>query len=164
MTSATDDDQGLRLELNGTAVDRNLRAFDIGRWAVLFPEAAAGLLSPNVVELPKTLDDKIAFRVAHLKAYQGNRLAKRYVKLLDTIEDADVKEAVAKGYHKLLTYKDEYEVARLLLTSHDQAKAEFDGDLKLTYHLAPPIFGGKGVDGRGIPSGWGDLPHFIMPA
>jgi indolepyruvate ferredoxin oxidoreductase len=47
-----------------------------------------------------------------------------------------------------LTYKDEYEVARLLLTSQDQAKAEFDGDLKLTYHLAPPIFSGKGADGR----------------
>ncbi|MCF6232212.1 MAG: indolepyruvate ferredoxin oxidoreductase family protein [Rhodobacteraceae bacterium] len=136
------------IELNGTAVKRNLRAFDIGRWAVLFPAEATGLLAPNVVDLPKTLDEKIAFRVAHIKLYQGNHLAKRYVKFLDAIEDAGVKEAVAKGYHKLLTYKDEYEVARLLLTSRDQAGAEFDGDLKLTYHLAPPIFGGKGADGR----------------
>ncbi|MDP5216501.1 indolepyruvate ferredoxin oxidoreductase family protein [Ruegeria sp. 2205SS24-7] len=136
------------IELNGTAVERNKRAFEIGRWAVLHPSEVAGILQPNVVEMPRTLDEKISYRAAHLVAYQGQRLAKRYLKLLEGIEDADLKEAVAKGYHKLLAYKDEYEVARLLLDSREKAAAEFDGDLKMTFHLAPPILGGTGSDGR----------------
>ncbi|MCA0872858.1 indolepyruvate ferredoxin oxidoreductase family protein [Seohaeicola saemankumensis] len=136
------------IELNGAAVERNLRAFEIGRWAVLYPAEAAALLTPKVVELPKSLEEKIAYRADQLVAYQGKRLAKRYRKLVDGIEDAGLREAVAKGYHKLLAYKDEYEVARLLLTSEEKARAEFDGDLKMTYHLAPPMLGGKGPDGR----------------
>lgn len=136
------------IELNGAAVSQNLRAFDIGRWAVLHSEQAAGLLQPKVVELPKSLDEKIAYRAEHLVAYQGKRLAKRYRKMLDGIEDADLKQAVAKGYHKLLAYKDEYEVARLLLQSRNKAAGEFDGDLKISFHLAPPILGGTGPDGR----------------
>ncbi|MEX0349684.1 MAG: indolepyruvate ferredoxin oxidoreductase family protein [Paracoccaceae bacterium] len=136
------------IELNGTAVERNKRAFEIGRWAVLHPEEVAKILQPNVVEMPKTLDERISYRAAHLVAYQGQRLSKRYLKLLEGIEDADLKEAVAKGYHKLLAYKDEYEVARLLLDSREKATAEFDGDLKVTFHLAPPILGGAGSDGR----------------
>ncbi|MBW3242447.1 indolepyruvate ferredoxin oxidoreductase family protein [Epibacterium sp. DP7N7-1] len=136
------------IELNGAAVEKNLRAFDIGRWAVLYPEDAAGLLTPSVVQLPKSLDDKIAYRRARLVEYQGKRLVKRYDKLLSGISDVRLKESVAKGYHKLLTYKDEYEVARLLLSSREKAEAEFEGDLKISYNLAPPILGGKDANGR----------------
>ena len=68
--------------------------------------------------------------------------------MLDKITDRDVKQAVAMGYHKLLSYKDEYEVARLLLTSREKAQAEFDGDFKMTFHMAPPIISKKGSDGR----------------
>ena len=136
------------IELNGAAVQQNLRAFDIGRWAVLHPGDAQKLLQPNVVELPKSLDEKTAYRAEQLIAYQGKRLAKRYGRMLEGIEDRELKEAVAKGYHKLLAYKDEYEVARLLLSSRDKAAREFDGDLKMSFHLAPPILGGKGPDGR----------------
>ncbi len=136
------------IELNGTAIERNKRAFEVGRWAVLHPDEVGKILKPGVVELPKSLDEKIEFRADHLIAYQGERLARRYRKLLEGIEDAAVKEAVAKGYHKLLSYKDEYEVARLLMSSREKAAAEFDGDLKMTLHLAPPFLGGKGADGR----------------
>ncbi len=136
------------IELNGAAVDRNKRAFEIGRYAVLHPEAVSDILKPSVVELPKSMDEKIAFRADHLIAYQSKRLARRYMKLVDATEDAAVKEAVATGYHKLLSYKDEYEVARLMLSSREKAEAEFDGELKMTFHLAPPMLGGKGPDGR----------------
>ncbi|GGH25642.1 indolepyruvate ferredoxin oxidoreductase [Cribrihabitans marinus] len=136
------------IELNGAAVERNMRAFEIGRWAVLHPQDAEKILTPNVVDKPRTLDERIAYRAEHLEAYQGKRLAKRYLKMLDGITDKDLKEAVALGYHKLLAYKDEYEVARLMLDSRDKAQAEFDGDLKMTFHLAPPILGGTGPDGR----------------
>jgi indolepyruvate ferredoxin oxidoreductase len=153
------------IELNGAAVDRNKRAFDLGRWAVLYPEDAARVLTPNVLELPKTLDEKIAFRADHLTAYQGRGLAKRYRKMVDGIEDQTVKEAVAKGYHKLLSYKDEYEVARLILTSQEKAAAEFDGDFKMTFHLAPPMLSKTGPDGRPMKKefgAWMQTPLRIM--
>ena len=137
------------IRMNGAAVERNMRAFEIGRWAVLYPEDAQNVSQPSkVVELPKSLDEKIAFRVDHLTAYQGKSLAKRYTKMLDGIEDRDVKAAAALGYHKLLSYKDEYEVARLLITSRDKARAEFDGDFKMTFHMAPPLLSKMGPNGR----------------
>ncbi|MCZ4254806.1 indolepyruvate ferredoxin oxidoreductase family protein [Sulfitobacter sp. G21635-S1] len=138
------------IRLNGAAVERNLRAFEIGRWAVLYPEDAAAVITPKVVSLPKSLDDRIAYRKEHLTGYQGKGLAKRYGKMLDQISDPRVKEAVALGYHKLLSYKDEYEVARLLLRSREQAAAEFDGDFKMTFHMAPPIISKQGPDGRPV--------------
>jgi indolepyruvate ferredoxin oxidoreductase len=136
------------IRMNGAAVERNLRAFDIGRWAVLFPQDAAAVSAPKVVELPQTVNDKIAFRKEQLTSYQGRRLAKRYGRFLDGISDATVKAAAVQGYHKLLSYKDEYEVARLLLQSRDKARAEFDGDFKMTFNLAPPMLSGKDANGR----------------
>ena len=135
------------ITLNGTAVERNLQAFEFGRWAVLHPAQANAVLNPNVVDRPKTLDEKIAFRVAHLTAYQNAAYAKRYSDFVDTFE-GELREAVALGYHKLLSYKDEYEVARLLLDTKAKAEAEFDGDLKLTHHLAPPLLARPGPNGR----------------
>ncbi|UOA31993.1 hypothetical protein DSM110093_01775 [Sulfitobacter sp. DSM 110093] len=136
------------IRMNGAAVERNMRAFEIGRWAVLYPQDAKLVSEPKIVELPKSMNDKIAFRENHLTEYQGKGLAKRYAKMLDGIEDRDVKAAAALGYHKLLSYKDEYEVARLLITSRDKARAEFDGDFKMTFHMAPPLISKMGPNGR----------------
>ncbi|WP_296417526.1 indolepyruvate ferredoxin oxidoreductase family protein [Pseudooctadecabacter sp.] len=135
------------IELNGTAVERNKQAFEYGRWAVAFPDQAASVLNPVVVEKPKTLDEKIAFRVDHLTQYQDADYAKRYSDFVAQFDD-DLREAVALGYHKLLSYKDEYEVARLLVDTRAKAAAEFDGDLKLTHHLAPPMMSPMGSNGR----------------
>ncbi len=143
------------VELNGAAVDRNKRAFEIGRWAVLHAEDAARMLSPTVVEKPKSLDEKIAFRADHLVQYQGKRLARKYRKLLDQVADARLQEAMAKGYHKLLSYKDEYEVARLHLDTRAKAEAQFEGDFKMKYHLAPPILSKTGADGRPVKRAFG---------
>ncbi|MEL6644615.1 MAG: indolepyruvate ferredoxin oxidoreductase family protein [Pseudomonadota bacterium] len=136
------------IELNGAAPERNKRAFEIGRWAITHPEDAAKRASAEVLELPKTLEDKIAYRSDHLTAYQGPRLARRYRKMLDRVTDPRLKEAVTKGYHKALAYKDEYEVARLHLETRAKAAEAFEGDLKLTYHLAPPMISKIGPDGR----------------
>ena len=138
------------IELNGAKVEENLRAFEIGRWAVLNPGQVEKVTASSVVELPKTLEEKIAFRERHLVAYQGPRLAKRYRKFVERFEDPALKEAVAKGYHKLLAYKDEYEVARLLQETRAKAEEAFDGDLKLTYHLAPPLLSKDGPNGRPV--------------
>jgi indolepyruvate ferredoxin oxidoreductase len=143
------------IDLNGAAVERNLRAFDIGRWAVLYPDEAGKLITPNVVAKPKSLDEKIAYRADHLIAYQGKRLAKRYRKMLDAITDTQVREAVAKGYHKALAYKDEYEVARLHLETEKKAREQFDGDFEMTFHLAPPMVSKTGPDGRPVKKEYG---------
>ena len=134
------------IEMNGAAVAGNLRAFDIGRWAVAHPERAAEVTAEDD---PKalTLQEKIDFRANRLAAYQDRAYADRFRALVDRAPEP-LKEAVAKGYHHLLAYKDEYEVARLHLETADKAKAEFDGDLRMTFHLAPPVLGGKGPDGR----------------
>jgi len=146
------------IRLNGAAVDSNLRAFEIGRWAHLHPGEAAGIVKPatsNVVAKPKSLDEKIAFRADHLTKYQNRRLARRYLTRLDGIDDPRVKEAVAKGYHKLLTCKDEYEVGRLHRETEARARAEFGGDFTMKYHLAPPIFEKIGSDGRPVKREYG---------
>jgi len=51
-------------------------------------------------------------------------------------------EAVAKSLYKLMAYKDEYEVGRLYSDGEFLKKlgAQFEGDYKLTFHLAPPLF------------------------
>jgi indolepyruvate ferredoxin oxidoreductase len=136
------------IRLNGAAVEANLRAFEVGRWAAHDPQAAARLIAPSVVEKPRSLEEKIAYRADHLVKYQGKRLAKRYRKLVDGIADEAVKEAVVKGYHKLLSYKDEYEVARLHLETAEKARAEFGGDFRMSFHLAPPVLSKTGHDGR----------------
>jgi indolepyruvate ferredoxin oxidoreductase len=136
------------ITLNGAAVERNKRAFDIGRWAVLHPEEAARIITPNVIERPKNEREEIDYRAAHLEAYQGKRLARRYRALLDQIDDKDVRNAALKSYHKLLSYKDEYEVARLHLSSEQKAREAFEGDFTMTYHLAPPLLSRAGPDGR----------------
>ncbi len=135
------------IDLNGQAPERNKRAFEIGRWAVLHPEEVQKYTETNLVALPKTLAEKITFRAEHLAQYQDAAYAARYRAFVDRAPEP-LREAVALGYHKLLAYKDEYEVARLLCETRQKAAAEFDGDLKLTYHLAPPILGGTDANGR----------------
>ncbi len=136
------------VELNGAAVEKNQRAFELGRWAVVNAAEAEAMLADTVTKLPDTPERRVAVRVAHLTAYQSARYAERYTRRLDAIPDAEVRAAVARGYHKLLAYKDEYEVARLLRSTREKAREAFDGDLKLTYHLAPPVISQEGSDGR----------------
>jgi len=151
------------IELNGQAAERNKRAFALGRWAMLFPDEAARYLEAEVVEMPKSVDDQIAFRADHLVAYQSQALADRYRKLVDRAGEGPLREAIAKGYHKALAYKDEYEVARLLLDTRAKAEAEFDGDLKLTFHMAPPILSKQGANGRPMKRAFGEGMMRLMP-
>jgi len=136
------------IELNKAAVEGNKKAFEIGRWAAVHPDQAAEMLQDKVVDKPKTLAEKITVRADHVAAFQDAKLAKKFRALVASAPE-DLQESVAKGYHKLLTYKDEYEVARLHVASvKDQIAREFEGDLKLRFHLAPPLFARKGHDGN----------------
>jgi indolepyruvate ferredoxin oxidoreductase len=101
----------------------------------------------------------IARRVEQLTQYQDAAYAARYTSLVESVRAAEAKavkgktdltEAVARYYYKLLAYKDEYEVARLYTDGRfqDRLAAAFDGNLKVTWHLAPPILGDSEDDKR----------------
>ena len=152
------------VELNGAAVERNQHAFEVGRWAVVHPDRAESVLAEGeVVALPKTPEQRIAFRVDHLTKYQSRRYARRYEHMLDGIGDDRLREAVALGYHKLLAYKDEYEVARLLASTRRKVEAMFEGDPRLTYHLAAPVVAKIGADGRPRKRAFGAWIERIYP-
>ncbi|MBU2982453.1 indolepyruvate ferredoxin oxidoreductase family protein [Lentibacter algarum] len=136
------------ITLNGAAVERNLRAFEIGRWAVLYPESIEGYITSTVEDKPMSLQEKIEYRAAGLIDYQNAALADKYRAFVNGFEDETLREAVAKSYHKLLAYKDEYEVARLLLSTQEKAEAVFDGDFKMSYHMSPPLIAKMGANGR----------------
>src|SRR6185369_11166329 len=86
-----------------------------------------------------------------LTDYQDAAYATRYVDFVANVRriegarqpgSTELTEAVARYYFKLLAIKDEYEVARLYAES-DFAKrvaSQFEGDYKLVFHLAPPVF------------------------
>jgi indolepyruvate ferredoxin oxidoreductase len=59
---------------------------------------------------------------------------------------------VARSLFKLMSYKDEYEVARLHTQTglRDKLQREFEGDFRINYHLAPPLLS-AGKDARGRP-------------
>ncbi len=50
----------------------------------------------------------------------------------------------------LLAYKDEYEVARMLSDPalHDEIRRQFGDEARLAFNMAPPVLGGRLVDGR----------------
>ena len=135
------------IRANGAAVEANLRAFEIGRWAIHRPREAARL-SADEAPPEETPGAEIARLEAHLVSYQGRRLLARFRRHLAPVSDPDLRLVAARAYHKLLARKDEYEVARLLLRTGAQARAAFEGDFRMTFHLAPPILGGRGPDGR----------------
>src|SRR5258708_33539038 len=112
---------------------------------------------------PKTLDamsldEIIAHRSALLTDYQNAKLAERYRALVAQVRDAAVRggyddalpRAVAINYAKLLAYKDEYEVARLYTDGkfEKQVAAQFEGDFKINFNLAPPMLPGVDASGR----------------
>jgi indolepyruvate ferredoxin oxidoreductase len=142
------------IELNGAAVDSNRQSFRWGRLAAVEPARVAAAAVPlpdhESHRLSQTLDEIIHRRVEFLTAYQDSAYARRYADLVARVraaEDARVggatalTEAVARYYFKLLAIKDEYEVARLYTETDfvQRVAAQFEGDYKLRFHLAPPL-------------------------
>ncbi|HRQ60830.1 MAG TPA: 2-oxoacid:acceptor oxidoreductase family protein, partial [Alphaproteobacteria bacterium] len=136
------------IEINGVAIPDNIKAFSYGRLAAHDPEKIENLakaVKGDVEEqnIASTLDQIVVRRMDYLRGYQNDALAQKYKALVDRVAEADkaLAEAVAKTYHKLLAYKDEYEVARLYTDGvfMKELKAQFGGDYKLQFNLAPPI-------------------------
>ena len=139
------------IEINGAGVEGNKQAFAIGRWAVAHPAEAAAAVAPAAPPPADDLATIVERRAAHLVAYQGPRLAQRYRARIAAAEklDPELAAVVARAYHKLLSYKDEYEVARLHSETLKAAvDAQFTDVRAMRFHLAPPILGGTDASGR----------------
>jgi indolepyruvate ferredoxin oxidoreductase len=165
------DDAERALARQGKAAAANRAAFEWGRWAAHDPAAVAAALSGRndqegsfspgeralatagqLVDgagLPGDLRGFLTRRAAQVADYQDARLARRFLGLVTRVAAGDdgghewaLTRAVAESWFKLLTYKDEYEVARLHLAYDYDAAARSLGieePYTVTYHLHPPV-------------------------
>jgi indolepyruvate ferredoxin oxidoreductase len=162
---------------SGIKVQENLQAFRRGRQAVAAPadlDAAVAQLRKD--HRPKTashdarqiaaivratpdspLGKDVAVRVADLIAYQSRRYAQHYAEFVERIRAAeatkvpgvdDLTRSVARNLHKLMAYKDEYEVPRLCLDQEVDARAReaFGSDARVSYKLHPPFLRAMGMN------------------
>ncbi|MBV1877367.1 MAG: indolepyruvate ferredoxin oxidoreductase family protein [Pseudomonadales bacterium] len=130
------------IELNATAVDENVNAFNLGR---LQANSAAKLFQQEEGPTPLTsLELIVKDRAEYLTKYQNAAYAKNYLRKIEqfaTKATPALARDLAINYFKLLAYKDEYEVARLYSdgTFKNALQAQFEPGAKLTFHLAPPL-------------------------
>ncbi|BAN03661.1 indolepyruvate ferredoxin oxidoreductase family protein [Ilumatobacter coccineus] len=166
------------IRLNGVHVEANIDAFRWGRaWivdpdSVETPAASRAGLAP-IVEVPP-LPSRLAKRVsaltddadqeaelhmltADLVGYQHAKYAATFLSELERVATTapSLVPVVARSLHKLMAYKDEYEVARLLIASESTAAAEAVGGAgaTVTWRLHPPMLKALGRDSKlGIPA------------
>ncbi len=157
------------IELNGVATELNLEAFRLGRRLALDAElrseleAAARTAAPSPptlsgveaelagrIDATDRLAEVVAWRLPDLVGFQDVAYAGRYADAIARVRSAEVavtdsdalSVVVATQLHRLMTYKDEYEVARLSLGAgmEAQATARFGPGAKIAYMLRPPSF------------------------
>ncbi len=145
------------MELNNVAIEQNKHAFTWGRRAAHDLASVEKLLTPaQVIAMPTkrdSVDAIVTRRVELLTAYQSAAYAQDYKTFVDRVAAQGNKaltEAVAKYLYKLMAYKDEYEVARLHTDTSflEKIAAQFEGDYKVHYHLAPPMISKKDNKGH----------------
>jgi indolepyruvate ferredoxin oxidoreductase len=106
--------------------------------------------------LPAALTALVTSRVGELIAYQHTRLAQRYLAVVERVSAAEqaavpgsiaFTTAVATHLHRLMAYKDEYEVARLHLLPrfHEERNRLVPGGRNLRYRLHPPVLKALGM-------------------
>jgi len=143
------------IEINGVAVASNLTALDWGRRAALDLDAVLRQSSPaQVVRWVKpdkeAIETLIARRSTDLVAYQNKAYAARFEALVRQVQQAEqqalpgseqLTRTVLTQAYRLMAFKDEYEVARLYTDGRfeKQLRAQFEGNTRLTFHLAPPL-------------------------
>jgi indolepyruvate ferredoxin oxidoreductase len=168
------------IRLNGAAVDKSLSAFAWGRAAIARPEVVAALLDPPAPEpelrpvareivratgASGELRRLLAVRVEDLVGYQDAAYALRYARDVMAVAavDEEIGAAYARSLHKLMAYKDEYEVARLHLDAVERAKvtAEFGEGAKVRFLLHPPLLRALGMK-RKLRLGAWCLPAFRL--
>jgi indolepyruvate ferredoxin oxidoreductase len=152
------------IELNGVAVAANVQAFRLGRLAVADPDRLRAMLGDDDAVVPADADPQahtdlaglLAIRIADLTGYQDEGYARQYADFVERVRVAEaaalpgesaVTEAVARSLHKLMAYKDEYEVARLALDPAFEAQLTetFGPGSRVSYRLHPPMLRSLGL-------------------
>ncbi|SKB06272.1 indolepyruvate ferredoxin oxidoreductase [Aeromicrobium choanae] len=167
------------LELNGVAVERNVQAFRRGRQFVadqnglladLVADHGETELAPVSDEVRSLVTaagfpvggpdtELVTSRAADLESYQSLAYARRYIDVVAAVRERESQVApgstalvlaVAQHLHKLMAYKDEYEVARLSIDPALQAalEAEFGPGAKAQYRIHPPVFRALGMKSK----------------
>lgn len=149
------------IELNGVAVNMNLAAFSWGRQAALNlqeVERKASPMQPVLIQRPGSLEHILQLRTEFLTQYQNAAYAQRYLAFVKRVRNAEnaaglgekFTREVATYLFKLMSYKDEYEVARLFTTPEFQQvlNETFEGDFVIEFNLAPPLLAKRDAEGK----------------
>jgi len=151
------------IRLNGVEVERNLQAFLWGRKYYVDAASVEALLSP-----PQQQESKPFDRVGELTHYQSAAYARQYQDFVSQVarQAPAFADVVARYLYKLMAYKDEYEVARLLTKPEVEsavlgmwAKPE-----SLSYNLHPPLLRAFGVKRKIRLGSWFRAPLRILAA
>ncbi len=138
------------IRLNGVQVERNLEAFRWGRQYHQDPRVLDDVIGePSATAEAPGLDRLIESRAEELARFQNAAYAEQYRAFVEEVRATEQKArpgsdelaaAVARYLYKLMAYKDEYEVARLLTdpTFDVQMRETFEAPVKKLYHLHPP--------------------------
>ena len=138
------------IQLNGVSIDENIHAFRLGRHSINMKEEILNLIYEKE-KVITNFDEKFVDRYNFLIKYQNKKYADKYKELVDYVKKCEEKisvdiknfsNAVAINYFKLMSYKDEYEIARLYSDNEfiNKINETFEGNFKINYHLSPPIF------------------------
>ena len=135
------------IRLNAVDVERNVQAFLWGRKYhddAAFVEAL--LAPPPTAQQPARLVDR---RALELERYHNRRYADEYRAFVEHVASREpaLAEPVARYLFKLMAYKDEYEVARLLTQPEfdEQTRDMWESAESVSYHLHPPLLRALGL-------------------
>ncbi len=146
------------IEWNGVDVERNKEWFAWGRKYYQDAAGVEGLLKPETKERP-------AFdRVAELRAYQNEAYAQSYVEFLEKIQEPALRDVVARYLYKLMAYKDEYEVARLLTKPEFEQRVRdmWEAPETVSYNLHPPLLRSFGLHKKLALGPWFRTPLGVL--
>ena len=156
------------IHLNGTATEKNLEAFRIGCHLMSDLDLAKRIIATiPTTNKPTTLAELVDDRSARLVEYWNQDYATQYQTLVEQavkVLPEELAGTIATQLYRVMAYKDEYEVARLLTgkSFKQSIETQFGQGLRLTYHLAPPALGAHGVIRKRAFGYWMRIPMMIL--